>query len=390
MPPQLLPASAAAFAPRASSVNVVLGSKVEQWLTLTLKRINRVKRPLNSVAQHQKCLTETLSSEAAIWTLASIMVPKAPKSELYRDLNPLVEALFNYQLITVEAYIVHVDMILRNEIAFKLTPDSIKALIQYHMNVHCVDAKANTDDWPEKEQQCKKMHADFVQAINKYVYRTHVTALEGLEEDGAGELLCGKSDEVKTSILGLFKRLQPPPPKVTENLRQSPMLPSDACSTIMSCPWTQQLVTGSLHPADTATVSNVTTAPYLSTLHSPADTWCELPPNFGGSAALIEPIDTIWDNMTLHEGQHNINSDIHSDIHGNVQLQQLFEVTPLSQSMQYGQLYSTAPIYYSAPLTTASTAQFQIPCTMLPQQCSVSIGYGSLGWDRYQEYTTMA
>ncbi|TKA28066.1 hypothetical protein B0A49_13971, partial [Cryomyces minteri] len=51
MPIQLLPASAAAFAPR-SAPTVVLSSKVEPWLTQTLKRINRVKRPLNSVPQH--------------------------------------------------------------------------------------------------------------------------------------------------------------------------------------------------------------------------------------------------------------------------------------------------------------------------------------------------
>jgi len=88
MPVQLLPASAAAFAPRASSVNVVLGSKVEPWLTQTLKRINRTKRPLNSVCQHQRCLTETLSPHA-IWTLASLMLPKAPDSELRKDSNPL-------------------------------------------------------------------------------------------------------------------------------------------------------------------------------------------------------------------------------------------------------------------------------------------------------------
>lgn len=54
MPPQLLPASAAAFAPRASAVNVVLGSRVEPWLTQTLKRINRIKRPLNRVHQASK------------------------------------------------------------------------------------------------------------------------------------------------------------------------------------------------------------------------------------------------------------------------------------------------------------------------------------------------
>src|SRR3954454_5730486 len=116
MPVQLLPASAAAFAPRASSVNVVLGSRVEPWLTQTLKRINRIKRPLNSVPQHQRCLTETLSSPNAIWTLASVMLPKAPDSELRKDSTPLIEAIFNYQLVHLEAYIVHVDMVLRSEV----------------------------------------------------------------------------------------------------------------------------------------------------------------------------------------------------------------------------------------------------------------------------------
>eukprot|EP00249_Psilotum_nudum_P027071 c34356_g1_i1 orf=214-387(+) len=57
MPAILLPASAAAFAPR-GQVNVVLNSKVEPWLTQTLKRINKIKRPLNSVPQHTRCLTE--------------------------------------------------------------------------------------------------------------------------------------------------------------------------------------------------------------------------------------------------------------------------------------------------------------------------------------------
>ncbi len=122
MPSHLLPASAAAFAPRASSVNVVLGSKVEPWLTQTLKRINKIKRQLNSVSQHQRCLTETLSSPNAIWTLASIIVPKAPEADLRKDANPLIEAVYNYQMIFLEAYIVHVDMVLRNEVAYKLTP----------------------------------------------------------------------------------------------------------------------------------------------------------------------------------------------------------------------------------------------------------------------------
>ncbi|EXK78719.1 hypothetical protein FOQG_16619 [Fusarium oxysporum f. sp. raphani 54005] len=154
MPVQLLPASAAAFAPRASSVNVALGSKVEPSLTQTLKRINRVKRPLNSVLQHQRCLTETLSSPNAIWTLTSLMLPKTPESGFKRDAsNHLFEAIMNYELVHVEAYVVHVDMVLRNEVSYKLTKDTIDALVEYHKEIHCVDAKASTYDWTGKEQQ---------------------------------------------------------------------------------------------------------------------------------------------------------------------------------------------------------------------------------------------
>lgn len=242
MPVQLLPVSAAAFAPRASSVNVVLGSKVEPWLTQTLKRINRVKRPLNSVCQHQQCLTETLSSPNAIWTLASIILPETPEAKFKRDANnPLAEAIINYELIHIEAYIVHVDMVLRNEVSFKLTKDTTDTLVEYHKGVHCVNSKANTYDWPDKEQQCKKLHEDFVQAINKFVFRTHVSVLEGLEEEGAGELLNGKSEEVKNDIISLMKPILPPSPPRTptpcvEDVIRRRLLPKPAADTMRSQP----------------------------------------------------------------------------------------------------------------------------------------------------------
>ncbi|KFZ25046.1 hypothetical protein V502_00478 [Pseudogymnoascus sp. VKM F-4520 (FW-2644)] len=208
--PLLLPASAAAFALRTSSVDVVLGSKVEPWLTQTLKRINRIRRPLNSVLQHQRFLTETLSSADAIWTLTSIMLRKTPDSELHKDPNPLKEALFNFQLVHIEAYVVHVDMVLRNEVAFKLTPGSIEALTDYHKEIHC-DIAASTYNWIKKDLQVKELHDKFIKAINKFVYRTNATALEGLEEEGVGELLCSKSNEVKSNIMNLFLPLLPPP-----------------------------------------------------------------------------------------------------------------------------------------------------------------------------------
>ncbi|GKU11063.1 unnamed protein product, partial [Fusarium langsethiae] len=235
---QLLPASAAAFSPRPSSVNVVLGSKVETWLTSILKRIRRDRSCLKSVPQHQRFLTNILSSPNAIWTLASFMLPKTPESDFKRAANnPLLESITNYELVHVEAYVVYVDMVLRNEVAYKLTKDTIEAFVKYHQDIHCADAKANTYDWTDKEQQCKKLHEGFVEDINKFVFRTHVSALEGLEEGGAGELLHGESEEVKNNISALMKPLLPqPPPYFVEAVQQPELLPESAVNNMCSQP----------------------------------------------------------------------------------------------------------------------------------------------------------
>ncbi|GAP89249.1 hypothetical protein SAMD00023353_1200260 [Rosellinia necatrix] len=341
MPPQLLPASAAAFAPRASSVNVVLGSKVEPWLTQTLKRINRVKRPLNSVPQHQKCLTETLSSPNAIWNLAALMLPKRPDSESRRDSNPLVEAINNYDFIYVEAYIVHVDMVLRNEVAFKLTPDTIELLIEHHRNVFCVDAKAGSYDWPEKEQHAKKLHEEFIQAINKYVFRTNVSALEGLEEDGVGELLCGRSEDVKNGVMALLnKPLLPPPPKIVDVIRQQPLLPSSPAGAI----WTQ--------------------TSHSPGVPAPVDSWRVLPSSPAMTSTAADSSATIWAT--------------HMPLNG---LESSSPISPFSQP------YSSAEMFYSSPMVSSPIPALPLP-SMLAVHCGVNMGYNSFGWDRYQEYAT--
>ena len=354
MPVQLLPASAAAFAPRASSVNVVLGSKVEPWLTQTLKRINRVKRPLNSVPQHQRCLTETLSSPNAIWTLASIMFPKLPEADMPTDPD---EHLFAHQLVHIEAYIVHVDMVLRNEVAYKLTTDTIDALVEYHKEIHCVDAKANTHDWSEKEQQAKKLHEDFIQAINKFVFRTHVSALEGLEEEGAGELLNGKSEEVKNNILNLLKPLLPPPPRVVDVVRNPPLLPSSPGVGLGMGMWTQAPPSVSL-PA--------------------VDAWRVLPSSPSVASSVDSNTSPIWANMGMSEVQQ------------------------LSPTPTYSPPHTTGGMFFSSPQVTAPIAPITtmpLPSLLAPSQCGIAMGMGNMGmgsfgamgfgWDRYQDYATI-
>lgn len=339
MPTVLLPASAAAFAPRATP-NVVLNTKVDPWLTATLKRINRIKRPLNSVPQHFRCLTETLSSSSAIWTLCSVMLPKAPDAELRKDSNPLIEALFNYQLLSIEAYVVHVDMVSQNEVAFKLTPETIEALVEYHKDVHSVDTSASTWNWSEKEVQLKKLQEDFVQAANRFVYRTNATALEGLEEDGAGELLTGRSEEVKAAIMGLFLPLLPPPPRVVDVVRPTPLLPSSTGAEN----WWQ---------------------PTLPLSHSaPVDSW-KVVPSSPSTTSSGDSSSSMWATIGLNELQ-------------------LPSPTP-----SYSQPYTTAahspPQYYSSSTSSASIPQLPLP-SMMQQQCSTSAGYGGFGWENYQSF----
>ncbi|ODH50581.1 hypothetical protein GX48_03263 [Paracoccidioides brasiliensis] len=341
MPTILLPASAAAFAPR-SSPNVVLNSRVEPWLTVTLKRVNRVKRPLNNVTQHTRCLTETLSSSNAIWTLCSIMLPKAPESELRQDENLLVEALFNYQLVHMEAYVVHIDLVSQNEVAFKLTPETIELLVEYHKDIYSVDSAAKTWNWSEKEIQLKKLQEEFVQAANRFVYRASATALEGMEEDGAGELLCGRSDEAKAAILGLFVPLLPPPPRIVDVVRPTPILPSS---------------TGP---------DNWWHSPIQQPHPEPVDSWKVVPSS---------PSTTSSDsNQNLWAASIALN-----------------EIQASSPTLSHSHPYSTTAYsetqYYSTPATPASITHFLLPSMLAQQQCSTAANMGGFGWgERYQDF----
>ncbi|KAL1961322.1 hypothetical protein VTO42DRAFT_50 [Malbranchea cinnamomea] len=343
----LLPASAAAFAPRASPT-VVLNSRPEPWLTATLKRVNRVKRPLNNVTQHTRCLTELLSSEKAIWTLCSIIVPKTPESEEPKA-NSGIHPMFNYQMLHIEAYVVHVDMVSQHEVAFKLTPDTIESLVDYHKEVFSVDTAASTWDWPEKEIQLKQLQEEFVQAANKFVFRTNAHALEGMEEEGAGELLCGRSEDAKAAVLGLFVPLLPPPPRIVDVIRPVPLLPS---STGPEDEWWNS---GTMQHTPTPTVPNDSWQTHSS---SPSTTTT--------STTSADTNPNTWASISMSEVQ------LPSPV--------LSHIQPLSNEP-----YTTTE-FYSSPTTIPAIPNFLVPSMLVQQQCSAAAGLAGLGWgDRYQD-----
>ncbi|ENI09321.1 hypothetical protein COCC4DRAFT_20023 [Bipolaris maydis ATCC 48331] len=232
MPISLLPASAAAFAPR-SNVNVVLASKAEPWLTQTLKRVNRVKRPLNS-------------------------------------------------------------------------------------------------------------------------------ALEGLEEEGAGELLEGRGEDVKSAIMGLFLPLLPPPPRIVDVVRPAPLLPSSTASANWWVP-TQQM-----HPSHSA----------------PVDAWRVVPSTPSPTIATCgETGPSFWSTMgTMGFEAIQLPSPTPSFS------QPYNSTSPYAQSTSpYAPSTSpyTSSSYYSPPPASAPIPALPLP-SVLAQQCGSSAvhgGFGGFGWD---------
>jgi 2-iminoacetate synthase ThiH len=91
-------------------------------------------------------------------------------------------------------------MVLRNEVTFKLIPESIESLIKYYRDIYYT----NLADIYINQLEIKKLYKEFIKAINKFVYYTYESALEELKEDGSGELLNKKSKEIKTNIFSLL------------------------------------------------------------------------------------------------------------------------------------------------------------------------------------------
>ncbi|KFY67704.1 hypothetical protein V496_01440 [Pseudogymnoascus sp. VKM F-4515 (FW-2607)] len=130
--------------------------------------------------------------------------------------------------------------------------NSIEALIEYHKEIHCVDIAASTYNWLEKKLHVEELHGIFRQAIHKFVYRTNTISLEGLEEEGSGELLCGKSEEVKNNIMNLFLPILPPTPKVVGVIKPRTPLPTPTLcphqQTVQTIPpWANVRMTCSLN-----------------------------------------------------------------------------------------------------------------------------------------------
>ena len=212
----LLPSTAAAFEPRWPP-SVVMGKRIgktDRWLADILRRTSTTQHISGSL--YKTVLEEQLGLESAIWPLCSLILPTA------------VGSAQPYSMLHIEGYVVHVDLVSSMQVAFKLTDTSTSALINYHCNIYSVDVAARLPDWPDKEQDIGRLQDAFVHAAYGFVFRTDAHALETLDEDGRGELLQGRADQVKKAIFRLFVPLRPPPPPPLQqfvDVYGNPLLP---------------------------------------------------------------------------------------------------------------------------------------------------------------------
>ncbi|KZZ87223.1 hypothetical protein AAP_05862 [Ascosphaera apis ARSEF 7405] len=266
MPNVLLPATAAAYAPRAPP-QIILHDPVDRWLTDTLKRAVHVKRPLNKTLQHTKFLRDLLGGPKAIWTLCSLALPRQEAGEacdmggrsddnggrknaeidgeenVTSPLSPLSRAdgkdgsagddVIKYQMLHMNAYVVHIDTVSsRQEIAFKLTQDTIDSLVEYYKQFghlafeeflsEQMDGEEERENQNKRQKKQQQQHdclprvptceEDFVQDVNRFVFRTDIHAIEGIAEEGDGELLEGRAEKAMKAVKALFSREEVPMP----------------------------------------------------------------------------------------------------------------------------------------------------------------------------------
>ncbi|KAJ9480669.1 hypothetical protein VN97_g12872 [Penicillium thymicola] len=243
MPKMLIPSSAAAFAPRTPPI-VVLSAQTP-WLITILKQLSRPRLCLNSIAKQAGRLVEILSPDNAVWTLCSVMSANVTV--------PGLQCRLNVPIIYIKAYVVYVDMVWRNEVAFKLTPETIDALVDLHKKLQSADSAAYTLGWRGKQAQLDKLQEEFVQAANTFMYRTNATALVGLKKDGTGELPYDSSKVAKAAIVHLCVPSMPSP-RMAELL--SPVLPLPGVAK----PWMPEPVYSSEFVKSWSTQSTIPTS----------------------------------------------------------------------------------------------------------------------------------
>ncbi|KAK1512255.1 hypothetical protein CABS01_16795 [Colletotrichum abscissum] len=167
----LLHTSVANCGSRTLAPIVDLGLTVQPWLTQTPQSIENQIEPLDSAVHHQARIIKTLSTPQSIWYLACITVLNPSEPELRQSSNQDIERMSDFRLIHITAAIIHEEMRDQDEVAFKLTTESINSFVGYYERSHRVGLAEKTHGRSGNDRLRVKTCENFTRAIKGFVYR---------------------------------------------------------------------------------------------------------------------------------------------------------------------------------------------------------------------------
>jgi hypothetical protein len=175
---------------------VVTSSDSDKTIAEFLKQ-SKIKRETKVLSQQARLLEEALGAETAIWQLASISGSAQPN-----------QSPGSCAVIHIQARVLCIDFIQSRGICFRLTNDTIEALMDHLRAVHCDHAKVYSFGNAAGEERIEALVNAFEEAIKGFVFWTETACLEEMGEDGSGELTSRHSTEVKSAILKLLEPVE--------------------------------------------------------------------------------------------------------------------------------------------------------------------------------------
>ncbi|KAJ8118129.1 hypothetical protein OPT61_g837 [Boeremia exigua] len=205
---ELLPSTARGYSGR-ETVRVELGMTDSLDLKQIREHIRQSGGPvLKTVGRLKTYLQDTLSSSKAIWTLCFLMLPASPalKHEYCAEATHWTSEtqLLEIEARVIDIYVGHTRSGLRkSQVLFKLTEDTIQTLLDYHEHVYLAEMVSK---YGLTSSDRDKATTEYRQGLETFHFRPPIEVFNGMEFDGTGELLQGRSEDVKERLLEVLHR----------------------------------------------------------------------------------------------------------------------------------------------------------------------------------------
>lgn len=157
---------------------------------------------------YSTCLRKLLSSATATWTMCLI----SPKSVLSDE---KAQSDTSLGMVEVKAFIAYVDTKNDNQVIFKLTNDTIHALITFYQRHFSVNMAPSSQNFLRR----------LTQAANTFIHIANAAVLENLDVTGGGTFTASEAEIVKKEINGLFHQISVNPMSYHTEEQYKPIAP---------------------------------------------------------------------------------------------------------------------------------------------------------------------